>query len=62
MISVLQMGTHGAYVWSAYGITLAVLVLNAWLARSKRVMALRRAREGGQPELAGKRPTVRRVQ
>ena len=27
----LAMGSHGAYVWSAYGISLAVLALNvAW--------------------------------
>lgn len=27
----LAMGNHGAYVWSAYGICLAVLVLNVLL-------------------------------
>lgn len=27
----LAMGTHGAYVWSAYGISLAVLALNVAL-------------------------------
>ena len=30
---VLDMGEYGAYVWSCYGLTLAVLVLNVWLAR-----------------------------
>ena len=30
---VLDMGDYGAYVWSCYGLTLAVLVLNVWLAR-----------------------------
>lgn len=29
----LDMGDYGAYVWSCYGLTLAVLVLNVWLAR-----------------------------
>ena len=29
----LDMGEYGAYVWSCYGLTLAVLVLNVWLAR-----------------------------
>ncbi|ATH81760.1 heme exporter protein CcmD [Ectopseudomonas hydrolytica] len=27
----LAMGTHGAYVWSAYGISLAILALNVVL-------------------------------
>ncbi|MGE8501897.1 MAG: heme exporter protein CcmD [Pseudomonas sp.] len=27
----LAMGTHGAYVWSAYGISLAILALNVAL-------------------------------
>jgi heme exporter protein D len=27
----LAMGTHGAYVWTSYGISLAVLALNAVL-------------------------------
>lgn len=30
---ILDMGEYGAYVWSCYGLTLAVLVLNVWLAR-----------------------------
>jgi heme exporter protein D len=28
-----DMGDYGVYVWSCYGLTLAVLVLNVWLAR-----------------------------
>ena len=38
------MNGHGAYVWSAYGITMFVLVLNAWLARAKLKAAMQRAR------------------
>jgi heme exporter protein CcmD len=30
---ILDMGEYGVYVWSCYGLTLAVLVLNVWLAR-----------------------------
>ena len=30
---ILDMGEYGAYVWSCYGLTFAVLVLNVWLAR-----------------------------
>jgi heme exporter protein CcmD len=29
----LDMGDYGVYVWSCYGLVLAVLVLNVWLAR-----------------------------
>ncbi len=39
-----SMGGDAAYVWPAYGITLAVLVMNAWWARRKRLDALERAR------------------
>lgn len=54
---------HGAYVWSAYGITLAVLILNVWLARTKLRSALQRARElAAQAEVPRKQPTVRRLQ
>ena len=45
-----SMNGHGAYVWSAYGITLAVLILNVWLARAKRrvgVAASAGARDAG---------------
>lgn len=27
----LAMGSHGAFVWSAYGLSLAILLLNLWL-------------------------------
>jgi heme exporter protein D len=57
------MGDHGAYVWSAYGITLAVLIINVWLVRAKRRSALRRAQElATQAEVPRKQPTVRRLQ
>jgi heme exporter protein D len=57
------MNGHGAYVWSAYGLTLAVLILNAWLARAKHRSALQRARElARQAEVPRKQPTVRRLQ
>ena len=57
------MGDDGAYVWSAYGITLAVLILNVWLARAKHRSALQRARElAAQAEVPRKQPTVRRLQ
>lgn len=59
----LSMGGDGAYVWSAYGITLAVLILNVWLARARRKAALLRARElAAQEAVPRKQPTVRRLQ
>ena len=59
----LAMGEHGAYVWSAYGITLAVLIINVWLVRAKRRSALLRAQElATQAEVPRKQPTVRRLQ
>jgi heme exporter protein CcmD len=57
------MGGDGAYVWSAYGITLGVLILNVWLVRAKRRSALRRAMElATEPESPRKQPTVRRLE
>lgn len=31
----LQMGRHGAYVWSAYGISLLLIGLNVWSAHRR---------------------------
>ena len=62
MSQFLEMGGDGAYVWSAYGITLAVLIINIWLARAKRRSALRRAHEQvSVADVPRKQPTVRRV-
>jgi heme exporter protein D len=57
-----QMGGYAAYVWPAYGITLLVVVLNAWSARRKRLEALQRARESAGQERSRKQPTVRQLQ
>jgi heme exporter protein D len=63
MTEFFQMGGHGAYVWSAYGLTLAVLIINVWLVRGKRRSALLRAQElAAQAEAPRKQPTVRRLQ
>lgn len=37
----IQMGRHGVYVWSAYGISAALVLINLWLA----ARAQRQARE-----------------
>jgi heme exporter protein D len=58
-----DMGGDGAYVWSAYGITLAVLVLNAWLVRAKRRAAWKRAQQlAAQAEAPRRQPKVHRLQ
>jgi heme exporter protein D len=61
MTEFLQMGGHGAYVWSAYGITLAVLVGNVWWARRRHSKALERARAFATTERVRKQPTVRQL-
>ena len=62
MSEFLRMGGDGAYVWSAYGVTLAVLVLNVWWARRRHQSALRRAKASAGDERVSKRPTVRQIQ
>ncbi len=42
----LHMGGYALYVWGAYGVTLATLVAEAWLANQRRRRALRQAAEG----------------
>ena len=54
------MGGYAPFVWSAYGITLVVMVLNAWAARRRRGQALDRVRQMGEADLSGRTPTVRR--
>ena len=58
----LRMGGEGAYVWSAYGVTLAVLVLNVWWARRRHQSALERARASVGNESVGRRPIVRQIE
>ena len=42
-----QMGGHGLYVWSAYGLSLLVLAVNALLPRRSRAALLREAALNG---------------
>lgn len=50
----IQMGRHGAYVWSAYGISAALIVVNLWLAlrsqRQAREQVQRQARRDAQAQ------------
>ena len=59
MSEFLDMGGYAPYVWTAYGITLAVIVLNAWLARRRFAQALNRARQMGRLDPRERKPTVR---
>ena len=35
------MGGYGAYVWTCFGLTLAVLVINEWRARARQAAVYR---------------------
>jgi heme exporter protein CcmD len=58
----LRMGGEAAYVWSAYGITLAVLLFNVWWARWTHQNALERARAVSSDSRTLRKPTVRQVE
>ncbi|HEX7080351.1 MAG TPA: heme exporter protein CcmD [Gammaproteobacteria bacterium] len=62
MIDFLSMGGYAAYVWSAYGITLLVLLINIWAARRSRLRPLERVARGSGEEPPRRRPTVRQVE
>jgi heme exporter protein CcmD len=55
------MGGEAAYVWPAYGITLAVIVLNVWSARRKLLNAVSEARRSGGQSQPRSRPKVRQL-
>lgn len=56
------MDGYAAYVWSAYGITLAVLIWNVWSAGRLRKQNLERARRTTGVEEPGRKATVRQIQ
>jgi heme exporter protein D len=58
MSEFLSMGGHGPYVWSAYGITIAVLVWNIWSARARLKRKLREAASDPGREEPSRRPRV----
>jgi heme exporter protein D len=43
----IHMGGYGLYVWGSYGVTLAVMLAEPWLAAQRRRRALAQLREGG---------------
>jgi heme exporter protein CcmD len=56
------MGGYGPYVWSAYGITLATLVVNAWWIRRLHRRALEQACDVAEPGTGARLPKVRRIE
>ena len=62
MIEFLSMDGYAAYVWSAYGITLAVLGLSVWLARKRRLDAWASLRQSLQHEPERRQATVRQIE
>ena len=49
----LEMGNYGAYIWSCYGLTLAVLIWSAWSARrqlSEQIVTAKRRAQTQQQE------------
>ena len=55
------MGGDAAYIWPAYGITLAVVAINVWLAHRKVAGALAEARRSAGQSRPGNQPTVRQL-
>ena len=60
MSEFLAMGGYASFVWTAYGITLFIMVLNAWAARRRHAQALTRVKQMDRSELIERTPTVRR--
>ena len=54
----LHMEGHGAFVWSAYGITLLVLMLLLWLPQRRKARLLRELRGEARRREAARRETV----
>ena len=58
MTDFLAMGGHGGYVWSAYAITLIVLVVSGWAASRRHRQALHVASQAGTRPAPARQPTV----
>ena len=61
MNGILGMGGHGPYVWSAYGVTLVVMVYNAWAAYRHQANALARLQQAEAEQETRAKPTVRQI-
>ena len=60
MMEFVNMGGYGAYIWSAYGITLMVLVFNIWWAYRVHGKSLKKLNEV-VGDFAKRQPIVRQV-
>ena len=61
MSEFIAMGGHGGYVWSAYSITLIVLLISGWAAsRRHRRALIEAARSSGSAQPA-RQPKVRQL-
>ena len=58
MTEFFQMGGDGAYVWTAYGITLVILIGNIWSARVLLRKRLKEAATERPAEEATRRPKI----
>jgi heme exporter protein CcmD len=58
MTEFFTMGGHGGYVWSAYGITLVVLIISGWAARRRYSLALQLAKQAGRGPGPARKPKV----
>ena len=55
------MGGYAGYVWSAYGITLVVLIVNVWAAYRYHAKWRERVQEEGMAKISGRQPRVKKV-
>mgnify|MGYP001209539578 FL=1 len=61
MMEFMLMGGYAGYVWSAYGITMLVLVANVWMAYRFHAKWLKRAQEEAMTKVSTRQPRVRRI-
>jgi len=61
MMEFMLMGGYAGYVWSAYGITMLVLVANVWMAYRFHAKWLKRAQKEGMTKVSTRQPIVRRI-
>ncbi len=61
MTEFMLMGGYAGYVWSAYGITLLVLIVNVWMAYRYHTKWLKHAQEEDMTKVSARQPIVKRI-
>lgn len=61
MSEFLYMGGYAPYVWSSYGVTLIVLIYNAWAAYRLHARLLASLQQEDAVDETGGQPTVRQI-